>query len=73
VDAIVERVDLDEVVARLDMDAIVDRLDMGALIRGSTSTMTDETVDELRIQGMKADRALGRVFDRLLRRPSSPP
>jgi hypothetical protein len=82
VDAIVERVDLDElvrkldldeVVARLDVDAIVNRLDMGAVIRESTSTMTDETVEELRIQGMKADRALGRVVDRLLRRQSSPP
>ena len=72
-DQLMQGLDLDQVVARVDIDAIVSRLDLAAVIRESTSTMTDQTVQELRIQGMQADHALGRAFDRLLRRPGSPP
>jgi hypothetical protein len=43
-------------------------VDVGELIRESTGTMATETVDALRVQGMHADRVLGRVVDHLLRR-----
>ena len=34
----------------------------------ASGTMATETVDALRVQGMRADRLLGRVVDRLLQR-----
>ncbi|HZD03189.1 MAG TPA: hypothetical protein VFA46_24240, partial [Actinomycetes bacterium] len=73
VDAIVARVDVDAVVARVDLPGltgqVMDEVDIGAIVRESSSTMASETVDTLRLQGMRADRLLSRVVDRILRRP----
>ena len=81
VDAIAARIDLDAIVARVDIDAIVARIDLpglteqvieevdlGELIRESSSTMASETVDALRVQGMRADGLVNRVVDRILLR-----
>jgi hypothetical protein len=80
-DRVVDRLDIDAIVARVDVDAIVrqvdfaaviervmDEVDIAEIIRESTSTMASETADALRVQGMQADRALGRLVDRALRR-----
>jgi hypothetical protein len=82
VDAIAARIDLDAVIARVDVDAVVarvdlpglteqvmDEVDIGEIIRESSSAMATETVDTLRVQGMRADRLLSRVVDRILQRP----
>jgi hypothetical protein len=80
-DRVVDRLDIDAIVARVDVDAILrqvdfaaviervmDEVDVAAIIRESSSTMASETADALRVQGMQADRALGRLVDRALRR-----
>jgi hypothetical protein len=80
-DAIVQRVDLDAVVARVDIDAIlarvdlpglteevIDEVDLGEIIRESSSTMASETVDALRVQGMRVDVLVSRIVDRILQR-----
>jgi hypothetical protein len=72
IDAIAARIDVDAVVARLDLaglsEQVLDEVDLGELIRESSGTMATETVDALRVQGMRADRLLSRVVDRLLQR-----
>jgi hypothetical protein len=81
VDAIAARIDLDAVVAQVDVDAIVarldlpglaeqviDEIDLGEIIRESSSTMASETVDALRVQGMRADGLVSRIVDRILLR-----
>lgn len=81
IDAIVARIDVDAIVARVDVQAIADRVDMAALtrkvmdevdfreiIRESSGTMTRETVDAIRYQGMNADRLVSRIVDRILLR-----
>ena len=80
-DAIVARVDLDAIVARVDLDAIlarvdlpglteqvIDEVDLGEIIRESSSTMASETVDALRVQGMRVDGLVSRIVDRVLLR-----
>ena len=80
-DAIVTRLDLDAIVARVDIDAIlarvdlpelteqvIDEVDLGEIIRESSSTMASETVDALRVQGMRADGLVSRIVDRILQR-----
>jgi hypothetical protein len=80
-DAIVTRLDLDAIVARVDIDAIlarvdlpglteqvIDEVDLGEIIRESSSTMATETVDALRVQGMRLDGLVSRVVDRILLR-----
>jgi len=71
-DAIAERIDVDAVVARVDLpgltEQVMDEVDLGEIIRESSGTMATETVDALRVQGMRADRLLSRVVDRLLQR-----
>lgn len=80
-DAIVARIDIDAIAARVDVQSIADRVDTGALtrkvmdevdfgpiIRESTGTMTRETVDAIRYQGMRADRLVSRIVDRILLR-----
>jgi hypothetical protein len=79
VDAIVRRIDLDAIVARVDLDAVVgridlpglteqviDEVDLGEIIRESSSTMASETVDALRVQGMRVDALVSRLVDRFL-------
>jgi hypothetical protein len=81
VDAVASRIDLDAIVARMDVAAVVARLDLpglteqvieevdlGEIIRESSSTMASETVDALRVQGMRADGLVSRVVDRILLR-----
>ena len=78
-DAIASRIDLDAIVARVDLDAIVSRIDLaglteqvmdevdlGEIIRESSSTMASETVDALRVQGMRVDGLVSRIADRIL-------
>jgi hypothetical protein len=71
-DAIVGRVDLDAIVARIDLprltEQIIDEVDLGELIRESSSTMASETVDALRVQGMRVDGLVSRLVDRVLLR-----
>ena len=81
VDAIAERIDLDAIVARIDLDAmlgrvdlpalteqVIDEVDLGEIIRESSSTMASETVDALRVQGMRVDGLVSRIVDRVLLR-----
>ena len=80
-DAIVRRIDLDAIVASVDIDAIlaridlpelteqvIDEVDLGEIIRESSSTMASETVDALRVQGMRVDGLVSRIVDRILLR-----
>jgi len=71
-DAIAARIDVDAVVARVDLagltEQVMDEADLGQIIRESSGTMATETVDALRVQGMRADRLLSRVVDRVLQR-----
>jgi hypothetical protein len=71
-DAIVERVDLDAVLARIDLpgltEQVIDEVDLGEIIRESSSTMASETVDALRVQGMRVDGLVSRIVDRILLR-----
>jgi hypothetical protein len=82
-DAIVQRIDVDAIAARIDLDAIVarvdlpglteqviDEVDLGEIIRESSSTMATETVDALRVQGMRVDGLVSRIVDRMLLRQS---
>jgi hypothetical protein len=65
-------VDLDAIVARIDLprltEQVIDEVDLGELIRESSSTMASETVDALRVQGMRADGLVSRLVDRVLLR-----
>jgi len=80
-DAIAARIDLDAIAARIDLNAIVSRLDLaglteqvidevdlGEIIRESSGSMASETVDALRVQGMRADHFVSRLVDRVLLR-----
>jgi hypothetical protein len=71
-DAIVARVDIDAVVARVDLpgltEQVIDEVDLGEIIRESSSTMATETVDALRVQGMRVDGLVSRIADRILLR-----
>lgn len=71
-DAVVARVDIGAIVARLDLaglsEQVIDEIDLGEIIRESSSTMASETVDALRVQGMRADGLVSRLVDRILLR-----
>lgn len=85
-DAIVARVDLDRAVGRVNLDAIVGRLDLIGLayyvvdgidlpgiIRQSSGSMASEVVRGVRLQGMEADEAVGRLVGRFLPGRRTPP
>jgi hypothetical protein len=65
VQAILERVNVQSIVDRVDLPTItrqvMDEVDMGEIIRESTGSLTTETVDAIRYQGMNADRFVSRV------------
>ncbi|MFN8028512.1 MAG: hypothetical protein U0W40_19775, partial [Acidimicrobiia bacterium] len=65
---IVEQVPLDDIVSAIDIEEIVARVDLGGVIRESTASLTMETVDALRTQGIALDAFASRLVDRLLLR-----
>jgi hypothetical protein len=81
-----ERLDLNAVVRTVDIDSIIDRIDLVALanevvteidlpeiIRQSSGSLASESVRNVRIQSIEADRAVERVIDRFrLRRHLGP-
>jgi hypothetical protein len=76
IDGIVARVDVDAIIQRVDLpkvtEQVIDEVDLGQIIRESTGSITGETVDALRYQGMNMDRSLSRMIDRvLMRKPRS--
>ena len=77
-DAIVRSVDLDAAVRGVDLDAILARIDLEALandviaaidlpeiIRDSSGSLTSETVRNVRMHSIDADRAVDKVIERL--------
>jgi hypothetical protein len=81
IDAVLDRVDLNAVAERLDIEAVIARIDLAGLaqevideidlpeiIRDSSGAMASETVQEVRVLGIGADRFVARVVDRVLRR-----
>jgi len=60
------------VLDQLDLTAVamrvIDELELGELIRESSSTVTVEAVDALRVGGMNADRFVAQVMNRILMR-----
>src|SRR5207344_3337631 len=72
VDRVAERLDLEAVVARLDLAAlaqdVIDEIDLPEIIRDSSGAMASETVQEVRVLGIGADRLVARLVDRVLRR-----
>jgi hypothetical protein len=76
VEAIVHRLDLEaialEVINQLDLASIalrvIDEIDLPQIVRESTGTMANETVEGIRAQSMGADRAVSRFVDRVLGR-----
>jgi hypothetical protein len=73
VEAALQRLDLTQIVLQqVDLigvaDYIVEGIDLPEIIRDSTGSMASEAVRGLRMQGVDADVAVGRVVDRMLRR-----
>jgi hypothetical protein len=74
--SVAARIDLaaiaQEVIDQLDLAAIakdvIDEIDLPQIMRESTGTMANETVEGVRVQSMIADRMVSRFIDRLLRR-----
>ena len=75
IDALVARLDIESLIGRLDIAAIaadvIDQLDIPDLIREVTAETTTESMRNVRLRGVGADRAITRVADRLLRRDRS--
>jgi len=71
---IIREVDLDRVVAQLDLaglaEDVIGAVDLPEIIRESTGSMVSGSVRRVRLGGIAADEVVGRVRDRLLRRPT---
>jgi len=71
VPAVIDRIDLADLA-----EEVIDAVDLPEIIRESTGSMASETVQDVRMQSIAADEAVGRAVDRLLlrrsRRPSGP-
>jgi hypothetical protein len=72
VDRVAERLDLEAVVARIDLaglaQEVIDEIDLPEIIRDSSGAMASETVQEVRVLGIGADRFVATIVDRILRR-----
>lgn len=65
---IVEQIPIDDIAASVDIEGIVQRIDLGGIIRESTASLTMETVDAVRSQGINVDAWAARVVDKVLLR-----
>jgi hypothetical protein len=81
IEAAVRRVDLNAAASRIDAEALVNGIDLVAIarylmeeldvpeiIRESTSAMADDSIEQLRIRGMRADNFVAHLIDRVVRR-----
>jgi hypothetical protein len=76
IEGIVRSLDLaaiaQEVIDQLDLAAIatdvIQEVDVPQIVRDASGTMTDETIEAIRVHGVGADRALSRFVDRLFGR-----
>jgi hypothetical protein len=78
IDSALDRMDLTELILqRVDLvrvsEFVVNGIDLPELIRDSTGSMAAETVNEIRLQGIDADRAVARIVGRILRRTPEQP
>jgi hypothetical protein len=68
INAVVGTVDIDSIIARVDLVAlaneVIDAIDLPAIIRQSSGSIASETVRNVRVQSIEADRAVERVIDR---------
>ena len=68
INAVVSTVDIDSIIDRLDLVAlaneVIEAIDLPAIIRQSSGSLASETVRNVRIQSIEADRAVERVIDR---------
>jgi hypothetical protein len=78
-DELLSRVDVNALLLRhVDVgalaQAVVDSVDLPQIVRQASGSLTSETVETIRVQGIDADRAVERLVDRLLvrRRPEVP-
>jgi hypothetical protein len=71
---IIRHVDLDRVVAQVNLADLVadvlDAIDLPEILRESTSSVVSDSVRRVRLGGIAADEAVGRVRNQLLRRPT---
>jgi hypothetical protein len=65
---VIEQIPVDDIAAAVDVESIVQRIDLGGVIRESTASLTTETVDAVRSQGITVDAWAARVVDRVLMR-----
>ncbi len=63
---IVEQIPIDDIAASIDVEAIVQRIDLGGVIRESTASLTMETVDAFRSEGIAVDGWLTKTVDKVL-------
>ena len=75
--AVVRSVDIDSIIDRIDLVAlaneVIDEIDLPYIIRQSSGSLASESVRNVRIQSIEADRAVERVIDRFrLRRHLGP-
>ena len=78
VEAVVVGVDLDGIIHRLDLaglaSEVISVVDLPRIVRESTGTLASETVHDMRTECARADDAVARLVDRLLRRaPAASP
>jgi hypothetical protein len=78
-DELLSRVDLNALLLRhVDVaalaQAVIDGVDLPQIVRQASGSLTSETVESIRVQGIDADRAVARLVDRLLlrRHPEMP-
>lgn len=83
IDQVLQGIDIGRLADRIDLEVIFDRMDvphltrevledidLPGIVRESSTTITGEAVEVVRLQGMNADRALGHLVDRVLARKS---
>jgi hypothetical protein len=72
VNRVAERLDIEAVIGRIDLaglaQEVIDEIDLPGIIRDSSGAMASETVQDVRVVGIGADRFVAKVVDRILRR-----
>jgi hypothetical protein len=76
IDLIAARIDIDAILARVDLiglaNEVIDGVDLEAIVRDSTTTLTNGVLDDVRVQGARADDVVAGVFGKLLGRKPTP-
>lgn len=66
--ALLAQIDLNPLLERIDLNEVIERIDMNPIVRGATTSVTGDVLDDVRTNSVRADDRVEQFVSRILGR-----